>query len=86
MITAEQYNKLREKEILDLTNKYKSSDNEVSVVKGIPISLLSKFKTYMKVMNKKVRFRYRGPSTEMYRRNPSFIHMNAATSFAIYKK
>ena len=39
MITAEQYNKLREKEILDLTNKYKSSDNEVSVVKGIPISL-----------------------------------------------
>jgi hypothetical protein len=85
-MTPQEYNKLREKEILDLTNKYKSSDSEVSIVKGIPISLLSRFKTYMKVMNNKVRFRYRGPSTEMYTRNPSFIHMNAATTFAIYKK
>ena len=36
-MTPQEYNKLREKEILDLTNKYKSSDSEVSIVKGVPL-------------------------------------------------
>jgi len=86
MITAEQYNKIREKEILDLTNKFRSDKNETSVVKGVPIELLSKFKTYMKVMKKQVRFRYRGITTDLYDRPQSFCHLAGATSFAIYKK
>jgi len=86
MITPEQYNKMREKEILDLTNKFRSDKSETSVVKDVPIELLGKFKTYMKVMKKHVRFRYRGITTDLYDRPQSFCHLAGATSFAIYKK
>ena len=86
MSDIEKYNKLREQEILDLTNKYRSDKKETSVVKGIPIELLSKFRTYMKVMKKNVRFRYRGITTDLYDRPQSFCHLAGATSFAIYKK
>jgi hypothetical protein len=86
MSDIEKYNELREQEILDLTDKYRSDKKETSVVKGIPIELLSKFRTYMKVMKKRVRFRYRGITTDLYDRPQSFCHLAGATSFAIYKK
>ena len=32
----------------------------------------------------KIRYRYRGPSTLTYKRDPSYIHMNNADRFTLY--
>jgi len=72
-------------QILKITKHFKSSKKEVSICKGVPISLLPMFKKYLK--NKKVRYKYRGPSIPtIYDRPVSFCHKKYATSFAVYKR
>ena len=46
--------------ILKITKKFKSPDNEASIVKGVPMSVLPLFKDYLK--GKNCRIKYRGPS------------------------
>ncbi len=70
-----------------LLHKYFTNPNieEHSIAKNIPIKYLKYFKEVTGSGNgMKVRYRYRGPSTSNYRRDPSYIHMNNASTFAIY--
>ena len=60
--------------------------NEVSLLKKIDIKHLDFFKDIIKKNKLKIRIRYRGPSTSSYRRNPSYMLMNNATSFALYER
>ena len=58
---------------------------EVSIAKDIPIKYLPYFKEISATKNAKpIRYRYRGPSTSTYKRDPSYMHMNHADRFAIY--
>ena len=59
---------------------------EVSLMKKIDIKHLDVIKNLIKKFKLKLRIRYRGPSTDTYKRNPSFMHMNNATSFAVYER
>ena len=62
---------------------YISPANEASIAKGIPVSFIELFK---KQWPGKYRYRYRGPSTPTYRRDPSYCLAKYATSFAIYER
>ena len=55
-------------------------------MKKIDIKHLQFVKNLIKKYKLKLRIRYRGPSTDTYKRNPSFMHMNNATSFAVYER
>ena len=58
---------------------------ESSIAKNIPMKYLPYFKEITGSGNgMKVRYRYRGPSTSTYKRDPSYMHMNHADRFAIY--
>ena len=60
---------------------------EVAIAKNIPMKYLPYFKevtSHKNAMN--VQYRYRGPSTSNYKRDQSYIHMNHATSFALYTR
>ena len=82
----------RRKKIFDrivnpLLLKYLAPTNESALAKNIPIKYLKYFKeisNHKNAMN--IRYRYRGPSTFNYRRDPSYMHMNCATTFAIYER
>ena len=65
---------------------YYARYNEVSLMKKIDIKHLDVIKNLIKKFKLKLRIRYRGPSTDTYKRNPSFMHMNNATSFAVYER
>jgi|TARA_B100001059_G_scaffold154101_1_gene153791 hypothetical protein len=59
--------------------------DEVSIAKDIPIKYLPYFKEVFAHKNaNKIRYRYRGPSTLTYKRDPSYIHMNNADRFTLY--
>ena len=58
--------------------------NEVALAKKIDIKHLSFIKNIIKQNRLQLRIRYRGPSTSSYTRNPSYMHMNYATNFALY--
>ena len=58
--------------------------NEVAIAKKIDIKHLSFIKNIIKQNRLQLRIRYRGPSTSNYTRNPSYMHMNYATNFALY--
>ena len=60
--------------------------SEVSLMKKIDIKHLDVIKKLIKKFKLQYRIRYRGPSTDTYRRNPSYVLMNNATSFAIYER
>jgi hypothetical protein len=61
--------------------------SEASICKGVPIKFLSHFKAVTSTgKGNKVRYRYRGPSTSTYKRDPSYMHMNNATTFALYHR
>ena len=61
--------------------------NEVAIAKNIPMKYLPYFKEVTKHKNAmNVRYRYRGPSTSDYKRDQSYIHMNHATSSALYTR
>jgi hypothetical protein len=67
--------------------KYLAPTNESALAKNIPIKYLKYFKeisNHKNAMN--IRYRYRGPSSFNYRRDPSYMHMNYATTFAIYER
>ena len=60
---------------------------EVSIAKGIPIKYLKYFKEVSNNKNaKKVRYRYRGKSKPGYSRNPSYVLMAWADTFAVYDR
>lgn len=90
MIQKNRRRKVFERVVNPIISKYMIDpfkSNEVAIAKNIPMKYLSYFKevtNHKNAMN--VRYRYRGPSTSNYRRNPSFIHMNHATSFALYTR
>ena len=60
--------------------------SEVSLMKKIDIKHLDVIKKLIKQNKLQYRIRYRGPSTDTYTRNPSYVLMNNATSFAIYER
>ena len=68
--------------------KYLTDPNieEHSIAKNIPMKYLKYFKEIIKKYKLKLRIRYRGSSTDTYKRNPSFMHMDNATSFAVYER
>ena len=67
--------------------KYLAPTSESALAKNIPIKYLNYFKEITGSGNgMKIRYRYRGPSTSNYRRDPSYMHMNYATTFAIYER
>ena len=80
----------RRKKIFDLVVnplilKYLTQGDEVSMAKDIPIKYLPYFKEVFAHKNaNKIRYRYRGPSTLTYKRDPSYIHMNNADRFTLY--
>ena len=71
--------------ILKITKKFKSPDNEASIVKGVPMSVLPLFKDYLK--GKNCRIKYSGPSIPgIYDRPSTHCDMKYATTFAVYKR
>ena len=60
--------------------------SETSLMKKIDIKHLDFIKNLIKKNKLQYRIRYRGHSTNTYRRNPSYVLMNKATSFAIYER
>ena len=60
--------------------------SETSLMKKIDIKHLDFIKNLIKKNKIQYRIRYRGQSTDTYRRNPSYVLMNNATSFAIYER
>ena len=67
--------------------KYLAPTSENALAKNIPMKYLNYFKEITGSGNgMKIRYRYRGPSTSNYRRDPSYMHMNYATTFAIYER
>ena len=65
---------------------YYPKGDETNLMKRIDIKHLQFVKNLIKKYKLKLRIRYRGPSTDTYKRNPSFMHMNNATSFAVYER
>ena len=65
---------------------YYARPEEVSLMKKIDIKHLDVIKKLIKKFKLQYRIRYRGQSTDTYRRNPSYVLMNNATSFAIYER
>ena len=65
---------------------YYARPEEVSLMKKIDIKHLDVIKKLIKKNKLQYRIRYRGHSTNTYRRNPSYVLMNNATSFAIYER
>ena len=65
---------------------YYTKDNEVAIMKKIDIKHLDSIKSVIKQNKLQYRIRYRGQSTDTYTRNPSYVLMNNATSFAIYER
>ena len=66
-----------------IAKKYKGHPLEKGIAKGIPMKYLPLFKEFSKKV-KPLRFRYRGNSKPGYRRDPSYVLMAYADSFAIY--
>jgi len=81
--------KVFERIVNPLLSKYLTDPwgKEVSIAKGIPIKYLKYFK---EVSNNKnamnIRYRYRGTSKPGYRRDPSYVLMGWADTFAIYER
>ncbi len=65
---------------------YYARPDEVAIMKKIDIKHLDSIKSVIKQNKLQYRIRYRGPSTDTYKRNPSYVLMNNATSFAIYER
>ena len=65
---------------------YYARPDEVAIMKKIDIKHLDFIKNLIKKNKLQYRIRYRGQSTDTYRRNPSYVLMNNATSFAIYER
>ena len=79
--------KVFEKIVNVLLVKHLAPTSESAIAKNIPIKYLKYFKEVTSSGNgMKIRYRYRGPSTSDYRRDPSYIHMNNANRFAIYER
>ena len=65
---------------------YYPKGDETNLMKRIDIKHLQFVKNLIKKYKLKLRIRYRGSSTDTYKRNPSFMHMDNATSFAVYER
>ena len=82
IMNTEYYRKIKKAANI-LAKKYQAHPNEVGIAKGIPMKYLPLFKEFSKKV-KPLRFRYRGNSKPGYRRDPSYVLLNYADSFAIY--
>ena len=82
IMNTDYYQKLK-KAGNSIAKKYQSTKFECSIAKGIPMKYLSLYKEFSKKV-KPLRFRYRGNSKPGYRRDPSYVLMAYADSFAIY--
>jgi len=82
IMNTDYYQKLK-KAGNSIAKKYQSTKFECSIAKGIPMNYLPLFKEFSKKV-KPLRFRYRGNSKPGYRRDPSYVLMAYADSFAIY--
>tara|TARA_E500000318_G_scaffold111220_2_gene128971 strand:+ start:139 stop:384 length:246 start_codon:yes stop_codon:yes gene_type:complete len=60
--------------------------SEMSLMKKIDIKYLKFVKEFIKKNKLQLRVRYRGSSTDNYRRNPSYVLMNNAQTFALYER
>ena len=60
--------------------------SETSLMKKIDIKHLDFIKNLIKKNKLQYRIRYRGQSTDTYKRNPSYALMSNASNFAIYNK
>ena len=60
--------------------------SEVNLAKKIDIKYLKNVKEIISKFKLPIRIRYRGSSTTNYRRNPSYMHMDYASSFTLYNK
>ena len=77
----------KEHAIFALKKAIKSGNPKaVSLMKKIDIKHLDVIKKLIKKFKLQYRIRYRGQSTDTYKRNPSYALMNNATSFAIYER
>ena len=63
---------------------YYPKGHETSLMKRIDIKHLKFVKDTIKKYKLKLRIRYRGLSTDTYKRDPSYIHMNNADRFTLY--
>lgn len=59
---------------------------EMSLMKKIDIKYLKFVKEFIRKNRLQLRVRYRGSSTDTYRRNPSYVLMNEAQTFALYER
>jgi hypothetical protein len=66
--------------------KYANNSGEGSTYKGIPIEFRDHPDVLDKIKHERLRVRYRGPSTDKYKRPASHIDREHATSFALYPK
>jgi hypothetical protein len=66
--------------------KYANNSGEGSTYKGIPIEFRDHPDVLDKIKHERLRVRYRGPSTDTYKRPASHIDREHATSFALYPK
>ena len=82
IMNTDYYKKLK-RTANQIAKKYKGRPSERGIAKGIPMKYLPLFKEFSKKV-KPLRFRYRGNSKPGYRRDPSYVLLNYADSFAIY--
>ena len=82
IMNTDYYQKLKRASNI-LAKKYQSTKFERSIAKGMPMKYLPLFKEFSKKV-KPLRFRYRGNSKPGYRRDPSYVLMAYADTFAIY--
>jgi len=60
--------------------------SEMSLMKKIDILHLRSIKNFIKKEKLRLRIRYRGNSHNGYKRNPSYVLMNNAQTFALYER
>jgi len=71
-------------ELQNWLNQYKAPGYEYAFAKDIPNTLYNHQMTNRIAKVIPIRRKYRGPSTELYRRPGAFCHKNFADRFALY--
>ena len=71
-------------EMQNWLNQYKAPGNEYAFAKDIPNTLDNHKMTNRLSKIVPLRRKYRGPSTELYRRPGAFCHKEQANRFALY--
>jgi|TARA_R110000822_G_scaffold4909_3_gene21241 hypothetical protein len=67
-------------------NQYQAPESENALVKDIPNTLDNHMMAFQLAKVVPIRIKYRGPSTEFYKRPSDFCHKAHATRFALYER